>query len=81
MSYLSRIWPYSGQECPKGPHRGPEGPCEDIAQCGLCGSPTFAMRPKGETWGTHAADCSLPERHERACVGGGNGHPVGKVRG
>src|SRR6185312_3902521 len=54
------FWPFFGRECPDGPHRGPEGPNEDIGQCGKCGSPTFRMRPPGETFGTHADDCSLP---------------------
>lgn len=66
-------------EC--GPHRAPEGPCEDIGQCNTCKRPTFAMRPPGECYGHHAPDCSLPERHERGCVGGGNGHPTKVLRG
>lgn len=69
-------------KCPKGPHRGPQGPNEDIAQCPTCLSPTFAMRPEGETFGEHLSDCSLPLRHQGYCKPGGNGHePSRKVRG
>lgn len=57
------------------PHRGPAGPNEDIAQCPRCLSPTFSMRPQGETWGNHADDCSLPVDHQGFCEGGGSGHP------
>lgn len=68
----------SGQ-CRRGPHRGPEGPNEDLAQCGACLSPSWRMRPWGETFGLHDADCSLPIWHESYCVGGGNGHPAAPV--
>jgi len=68
--------------CPKGPHRPPEGPNEDLAQCAECWSPTYAMRPEGETYGEHLPDCSLPLRHESYCQPGGSGHPPAvKVRG
>lgn len=66
-------------ECPNGPHRPPEGPCEDIGQCQLCLSMSFSMRPPGECYGEHAPDCSLPERHESYCVGGGQGHSKAEV--
>lgn len=65
--------------CPHGPHRGPQGPNEDLSQCSRCWAPSWSLRPPGETIGLHAADCSLPERHERECVGGGHGHPPAKV--
>lgn len=61
--------------CPRGPHRIPQGPNEDIAQCPVCLAPDYVLRPPGETFGEHLPDCSLPERHEGRCVGGGNGHP------
>jgi hypothetical protein len=74
--------PISRADCPAGPHRGPEGPNEDIAQCHQCWSVDHALRPEGETWGDHLADCSLPLRHESYCVGGGPGHPpAAKIRG
>jgi len=78
---VSGFWPRDPGDCPRAPHRGPEGPCEDVAQCGLCGLPSFDLRPEGETYGFHARDCSLPLRHEGACVGGGTGHPPVTVRG
>lgn len=65
--------------CPYGPHRFPEGPNEDVAQCRHCSAPTHAMRPEHETIGLHLDDCSLPIRHEGRCVGGGEGHPVAPV--
>ena len=58
-----------------GPHRGPEGPNEDVAQCFKCHSMTYTMRPWGETFGPHRPDCSLPIWHESYCQGGGDGHP------
>lgn len=77
MDYVGRE-----SECPQGPHRPPQGPNEDVAQCGRCLSLTFAMRPEGETFGHHLPDCSLPERHQGYCVGGGSGHPPAKkIRG
>ena len=66
-------------QCPGGPHRGPEGPNEDIAMCFACGSPSWSLRPENEQIGLHAADCSLPRRHEGYCVGGGDGHPPTEV--
>jgi hypothetical protein len=66
-------------ECPNRPHRGPEGPNEDISQCGFCGLPSYAMRPWGETFGEHLDDCSLPVWHESYCQPGGSGHPPAKV--
>lgn len=62
------------QPCPRGPHRGPGGPNEDLAQCRTCRSPTYALRPEGETYGYHSPDCSLPARHESYCQPGGDGH-------
>ena len=76
------LWPYRGKVCPDGPHRGPEGPNEDMGQCGKCGGFSFSMRPEGETFGRHWSDCSLPNRHQGECVGGGAGHPdAPKIRG
>lgn len=66
-------------ECPDGPHRLPAGPNEDIAQCRRCWSPTWELRPEGETYGWHLADCSLPLRHESYCQPGGVGHPPAAV--
>jgi hypothetical protein len=65
--------------CADGPHRGPEGPNEDISQCGTCWAPSHALRPAGETFGRHQPDCSLPLRHESYCAPGGSGHPDAKV--
>ena len=59
-----------------GPHRSPQGPNEDLAQCSTCWAPTFVMRPENEQFGLHADDCSLPRRHEGYCQPGGSGHPV-----
>lgn len=69
-------------ECPLGPHRPPQGPNEDIGVCGTCWSPTWRLRPEGETYGVHLPDCSLPVRHESYCQPGGSGHPpAAKIRG
>jgi len=77
MKYLGR-----SAECPDQPHRGPQGPNEDLGQCGKCLSFSYSKRPAGETFGLHADDCSLPVDHESYCVGGGEGHePAEKVRG
>lgn len=65
--------------CPRWPHRGPEGPNEDLAQCGWCLGPDHSMRPANETYGLHLDDCSLPLDHEGSCVGGGQGHPPAEV--
>lgn len=65
-----------------GPHRGPEGPNEDLSVCPTCGSPTYELRPDGETYGDHLPDCSLPRRHQSYCQPGGEGHPTApKIRG
>ena len=66
--------------CPLGPHRGPEGPNEDLGQCPKCWGLSYRMRPEGEEFGGHIPDCSLPRRHESYCVGGGNGHPPAEKR-
>lgn len=66
--------------CPE-EHPVLSGPCMDIGQCPKCWTPIGVMRPAGETIGMHADDCSLPERHQGECVGGGNGHRPGIVRG
>lgn len=65
--------------CPRGLHRGPEGPNEDLSQCHLCFGISYRMRPWGETFGLHADDCSLPIWHESYCKGGGSGHPPAPV--
>lgn len=81
----SKLWPYHRRpdECPnRYRHRGPEGPNEDIAQCSGCGWVSYSMRPEGETFGTHADDCSLAADHESYCKPGGSGHPPArKIRG
>ncbi len=64
------------------PHRGPQGPNEDVATCTKCWRPTYAMRSKNETYGLHLADCSLPIGHKSYCKPGGQGHPkASKIRG
>lgn len=75
-------WPFDLQEkdCPE-PHPSLDGPCMDLGQCASCLSPIGVMRPAGETFGFHAEDCSLPERHEGHCADGGIGHRPDKVRG
>ena len=74
------LFPYMGQPtCPREPHRGPEGPNENIAQCRLCGMPEFSMRPAGETFGEHLADCSLSVDHPSWCQPDGSGHPPSKL--
>ncbi len=68
--------------CPHGPHRGPQGPNEDLSQCPTCWAPSWALRPPDETYGTHLPDCSLPARHESYCKPGGAGHPqAARIRG
>lgn len=76
---MSNFWEYNWLTCPDRPHRPPEGPNEDASVCYKCGSLSWGLRPKGETYGYHADDCSLPERHESLCVGGGVGG--GRARG
>ncbi len=77
-----KLGEYDPATCPQGPHRGPQGPNEDISQCYWCGSPDHVLRRWGETYGTHAADCSLPIWHEGFCAPGGSGHPrAPEVRG
>lgn len=60
-------------------HRQPEGPNEDIGWCSKCQRPVGVLRPQGETYGLHADDCSLPNRHRGRCVGGGDGHPPAEL--
>lgn len=70
-------------ECDE-PHRGPQGPNEDMGVCSKCWGMSWALRPDDESFGWHISDCSLDLRHESYCVGGGNGHamPQGwKLRG
>lgn len=62
-----------------GTHPLPEGPNEDVGQCGTCHGPVGVPRPEGETMGLHADDCSLPIRHPGECEPGGDGHPVAPV--
>lgn len=68
------LYAYSRMNCPR-PHRWPEGPNEDTGNCPLCGFLSWELRPEGQTYGYHDADCSLPLRHESYCEGGGDGHP------
>ena len=70
---------YKGKPCPRGPHRPPEGPNEDVGACPVCGAMSFELRPEGETYGEHLPDCSLPVRHESYCQPGGEGHPPSRV--
>src|SRR4051812_20630762 len=73
---------YWGKPCDLD-HLFPSGPNEDIGQC-RCGAPIGVLRPEGETYGWHIADCSLPLRHRGYCVGGGSGHEIPtteKIRG
>lgn len=81
--YGIRAKPFAARgACPDGPHRGPQGPNEDLSQCSTCWEPSYSMRPEGETYGTHLPDCSLPPRHESFCEPGGAGHPVAaRIRG
>lgn len=68
--------------CPDGPHRGPQGPNEDLAQCPRCMAPSYGRRNSTEQYGLHLKDCSLPRLHGGRCVGGGDGHaPASLVRG
>lgn len=67
--------PSNYYSCPASPHRGPEGPNEDLSVCQICGSISYEMRPEGETYGDHLADCSLDIKHESYCKPGGAGHP------
>lgn len=78
----ARLFGYFGRsgECPSAPHRGPQGPNEDLSQCPECAMPSWSLRPAGEEFGGHLPDCSLPQRHESYCVGGGVGHPDPLVR-
>ena len=70
--------PVSG--CPHGPHRGPQGPNEDLGMCHVCWMPSYTRRPAGEEFGGHIDDCSLPGDHASYCIGGGVGHPEPVVR-
>lgn len=73
---------YRREDCPNRPHRAPEGPNEDMGNCPECGALSWELRPEGETYGDHRADCALPLRHPSYCVPGGNGHPrAPKIRG
>lgn len=65
-------------------HLDVAGPNMDIGQCSGCGMPCGVRRPWGESFGWHAADCSLPIQHIGYCAHGGEGHeiPEGwKIRG
>ena len=72
--------PVSPDDCTSPSHDRKFGPCTDVGQC-RCGMPVAALRPNGETYGFHADDCASPERHYGPCSPGGDGHPVGKIRG
>lgn len=78
---MTALFPFYGtpSACPGAPHRGPQGPNEDIAQCAGCGWVSYSKRPPNETFGHHLADCSLPVGHESYCKPGGNGHPDADV--
>lgn len=66
-------------DCPDGPHRGPQGPNEDVGQCWRCFMPIGVMRPTGEEFGGHIPDCSLEQGHPGYCAPGGSGHPAPRV--
>lgn len=68
------------EECPNAPHRGPEGPNEDLGQCPICWAPSYSRRPEGEEFMGHLPDCSLPRDHASYCVDGGKGHPAPRKR-
>lgn len=73
-------WPPTPRtECPDAPHRGPQGPNEDLSMCRHCWSPSWGLRPAGETFGYHAPDCAGELRHESFCPPGGSGHPPAAV--
>lgn len=74
------FWRRTYEDCPYGPHRGAAGPNEDISQCWACGSVSFSLRPEGETFGDHLADCALSLRHEGYCASGGDGHAAAAHR-
>lgn len=79
---FSLLFPHYGGPCPDGPHRGPQGPNEDLAQCGKCGMVSFGMRPSNETFGEHLDDCSLDIHHPSYCAPGGKGHHrAARIRG
>lgn len=80
-AYITPLYPHTRANCPR-PHRFPEGPNEDLGCCPECGGISWELRPEGQTYGYHDTDCSLPNRHEGHCVGGGAGHPAAaKIRG
>lgn len=82
LSNIFSFFKFSPADCPHAPHRGPEGPNEDLAQCFACGMPSYSMRPWGETIGHHLPDCALPVWHPSFCEPGGDGHPPApKIRG
>ena len=64
---------HTPQECPVGPHLRywPEGPNEDWGRCRHCHTRMGVLRPDGEMYGGHLANCSLPVEHKGFCVGGG----------
>ena len=76
---LAAVPHFTPATCPEGPHRGPEGPNEDLAQCPRCWGVSWELRPEGETFGHHLPDCSLPLRHSGCCEPGGAGHPPAEL--
>ncbi|QMU97831.1 hypothetical protein FVO59_11905 [Microbacterium esteraromaticum] len=75
--------PIEPRDCTK-PHPEPAGPNMDLGQCADCWMPIGVMRPDGESFGWHSADCSLPMRHSGYCQPGGVGHAIPdgwKIRG
>lgn len=76
-----RLFPENRDTCTNPAHGLKHGPCTDLRQCVGCGCPIPSMRPPGETYGFHEDDCASPERHYGPCEPGGDGHPVGHVRG
>lgn len=76
---MSWTTPVTPELCPCHPHRGPQGPNEDLAQCPHCWSISHRRRPDGETFGRHLPDCSLDIDHDSYCEPGGSGHPPAPI--
>lgn len=66
----------TAENCPYGPHRGPQGPNEDLAQCFHCGTISHRMRPWGDTFCGHLDECGLPIWHASLCAPAELPHPT-----
>ncbi|MCE3550713.1 hypothetical protein LWC33_04490 [Pseudonocardia sp. RS11V-5] len=49
--------PIPAGECPHGPHRGPQGPDEDLSQCPQCWSASWTFRAEGDSSGEYLPYC------------------------